>query len=438
MQTKSEKIAEQLITAINSGKYTSNLPSEKELSRLYNTTAVTAGKALNILQKRNIVHRVPRLGTFINQSSEAPIRMCLNIPEFIVKEIKAVLKKKFPNLKIEIYDIKGTDPLDGDFDIIRTAATFPHSFSRYFKPLPDAALKKYRDCGKYFPQLIDVCCDYEVHYALPILFSPLVLAYNKKLAAKLGFSPCFGNFCFEELVKLAQAASKHSIKLINAEEALVWIRYALFNGLTPQTGLALDELSKKLRLRVSVLMDILKDVSDSPAGSFQRGEVLFQPICRQLLISGEETFAFPWDLLPMPKLPEARPPVTGEFLAVKSSSKAQDDAFKVMLAFLDEDIQRIFARHKFGLPVMKSMIADTLDSRKYRDDLFVTEVNRMAVDNAVNHDLHVACLPPVTDFQSGRIMPAEFCEEVIEIFLEMTQAARRQKKAKQYYSYTGI
>jgi ABC-type glycerol-3-phosphate transport system substrate-binding protein len=185
-------------------------------------------------------------------------------------------------------------------------------------------------------------------------------------------------------------------------------------------------------------MDILKDVSDSPAGSFQRGEVLFQPICRQLLISGEETFAFPWDLLPMPKLLEARPPVTGEFLAVKSSSKAQDDAFKVMLAFLDEDIQRIFARHKFGLPVMKSMIADTLDSRKYRDDLFVTEVNRMAVDNAVNHDLHVACLPPVTDFQSGRIMPAEFCEEVIEIFLEMTQAARRQKKAKQYYSYTGI
>jgi DNA-binding transcriptional regulator YhcF (GntR family) len=434
MQTKSEKIAEQLIVAINKGEYTSNMPSEQDLARLYGTTTVTAGKALNILRDRNIVRRVPRLGTFVNTDSKKPIRIWLRIPEVIIGEIKQALNRKFPHFEIEFSDDNNVNPLDGGFDIIRASATFPYSFSKHLKPFPDEMVKEYRDSGKFFPELVDIFCDHHVYYAMPILFSPLVLCYNKDIAKKLGlaFSPY--DFSFDDFIKAARKVKDSPFEFIT-KEPLSWIRYILFRGLNTESSLSVKELGIKLKERIPQCLEIIKSLNCNDITAFDKGNSLFRAACRQQVCLSESKLNFDWDILPMPALADAKAAATGEFLTVLNSSQRQKDAFKIVKAFLDEDIQSIFARYKFGLPVMKSLIPDTLDSRKYRDDIFINEISHMATNNALNHELHTACLPLGQDFQEQKISAEQLCESVIEVFLEIAAAGKRREKAEQNYNF---
>lgn len=437
MQTKSEKIAEQLIVTINKGEYTNNMPSEQDLARLYGTSTVTAGKALNILRDRNIVRRVPRLGTFVNKDSKKPIRIWISIHETIVNEIKQVLKRKFPQFEFEFSNDSTINPLDSDFDIIRTAATFPYSFSKYLRPLPDAMVKEYCNSGKFFPDLVNIFCDHHVHYAMPVLFSPIVLCYNKDIAKKLGIELIPYDFSLEDFIELTKKVKNSPFKLI-AKEPFGWIRYVLFRGLNTESTLSVKKLEAKLKQRLPQILEIIKNLDGDTIDDFNAGNSLFYMVCRQQLFASKECRDFDWDVLSMPALNDAQTPATGEFLAVMNSSQRQEDAFKVVATFLDEDIQRIFARHKFGLPVKKSLIPDTLDSRKYRDDIFVNEIDHMATDNALNHVLHTACLPLVQDFQDQKISPEKLCESVIKIFLEIAASVKRRRKAEQNYSFADM
>ena len=437
MHPKSEKIAEKLIAAINQGKYTSNMPSEQELAKLYKTTAVTASKALNILRDRGIVRRIPRLGTFVNHESKDPLRIYINLPTELKEELQNALKHKFPQLSIEFCSDSGINPLKEGFDIIRTAATFPYSFSKYLKPLPDDLVQEYCRNVNYFQDLINISCDHHVYYSLPVLFSPIVLAYNKNIAEKLNLKLNAYDFSFESFMDLIEKVEKSPYKF-STNEPFIWIRYILFRGLKTESSLSLSDLEEILRQRIPLILKFINTLPEGEDTKFSSGKVLFKTLCRQQIAVSGEKFGFDWDILPLPALEKAKTVATGEFLTVLNSSKRQDDAFKVVKAFLDTDIQQIFTRHKFGLPVNKSLIADTLDSRKYRDDIFINEINHMETDNAAKHELHTACLPLVNDFCEQKISAQDLCESIVKVFLEIAAAAKRREKAELAYNFVDM
>ncbi len=152
--------------------------------------------------------------------------------------------------------------------------------------------------------------------------------------------------------------------------------------------------------------------SDRIAGDGQ--PVLLKWICRQGIplhpapherqITVNPTFhpgEIPWNL------------ITGEFLMLSNQSKDCMEAIQVMEYMLSPDIQKIVAVHKMGLPVLKSAAIDSVNSRHYRDDIFLNEIPNMLVNNASEQEF----LLRLSTF-SRSILRGEMTEEQFTGYLE--------------------
>lgn len=96
---KYEKIAQELIELIEKGVYRRELPSERELAKMYDTSRGTIRKVVEVLKKENYVNSARGSGTFLNKG---PIEQNLNNIYSLTEDIR----KSNYELKTEILDYK--------------------------------------------------------------------------------------------------------------------------------------------------------------------------------------------------------------------------------------------------------------------------------------------------------------------------------------------
>ncbi|MFA7231263.1 MAG: GntR family transcriptional regulator [Victivallaceae bacterium] len=391
MQTKTEAIAEKLQVEIANSVYTEKLPSEQEIAKIYCTTPVTASKALNLLRDRNIIIRVPRLGSFVNKEHSKPLRIFLGntkLSKSVLEQITATLKKKFPQLKIEI-DAGATDYrrnfFDEGYDIVRTVATFRLSYSKYVKPFPSGIINKYLQNGNFFNCAFDIHRDNQLYYGLPVLISPIVVLYNKELLTRYKRFDSPYDLKLEDFVNIKNAITADGdVIFATSDLADAMLRYFVFS--CPNMGDTVD--FSGLKDRLLIFSKLFGDNLNNQNNKFHDGNVLFTWTCRQSLHEFSDT-KFKWDILPLPCIPGRAVPATGEFLTVSNRTSNHKAAFEVAEAFLSYEIQKIIADNRFGLPIMKSLIADTLDTHSYRDDIFVNDLSNLLLNNALEQDINL-------------------------------------------------
>ncbi len=391
VQTKTEAIADNLQVEIASGVYTDKLPSEQDIAKIYGTTPVTAGKVLNLLRDRNIIIRVPRLGSFVNKAQSKPLRIFLGrtvLDESVIEQIAAELKRKFPQRKIEINTEQISDGMnffDEGYDIVRTVATFRLSYSKYVKPFPSGLINKYLHEGNYFNCAFDIHRDHQLYYGLPVLISPIVILYNKELLSRYRRFDSPYDFKLEDFLALKEAVAQTPDTHFAADGlAEAMLRYFVFS--CPSMGASMD--ISCLRARLGIFNQLFGDAMDRTGNNFMDGNVLFTWTCRQRLNDFRDA-SFKWDILPLPAIPDRAIPATGEFLAVSNRTSDPDAAFEVAEAFLSYEIQKIIATSKWGLPIMKSLVPDTLDTHNYRDDIFVNDLPNLLLNNALEQDINL-------------------------------------------------
>lgn len=377
MKRKFDEIAEELQAMIDRGEYTDRLPSEQELARQFNTASATVRKSLEILLKRGVIRKVPYVGTFIHREARKKVRIAWNPLSFAPegdREIRRLTAGHFKDFDVEFNSFR--DPADiPDCDLIRTVATAMLSFSDCVLPLPLEVVEKYHT-REYFKEPFKAHQVNNFHYALPILFSPSLLLLDSRKIRDFGRSLGPYDLTWNIILELGEYARKNNYYLFSAQEVLNLLRCLIYSG-TPN-GLMTEIDVGKLKQKIHKTWPLFTG-RVAPADE----ETLLDWSCRQ----GISRYSNPADyrILVNPVYHPGEIPwnlITGEFLLLSNRSKACAEAVQVMEYMLSPDIQEVIAKYRMGLPVLKSAAVDSLNSRCYRDDIFLNEVPNMLVNNA--------------------------------------------------------
>jgi ABC-type glycerol-3-phosphate transport system substrate-binding protein len=109
-------------------------------------------------------------------------------------------------------------------------------------------------------------------------------------------------------------------------------------------------------------------------------------------------------------------PATGEFLMISNRASDPAAALEVCKAFLEPQVQKLIAEYKFGLPVLKSLIPDTMDTRRYRDDIFVSEMKDLLVNNALDQDVNLSLVALMYGLLENAFNFEEFLDQAERLF----------------------
>lgn len=387
LDTKFEHIASDLIGGIKSGKYREKLPSERELARIYDTTPVTAAKALNYLQEKNIVFRKRGNGTFVNTSSETrtAIRIMLQ-NRFLSNDIERLLTERFPEYSF-IFSERSCRDLCEEFkenDIIwHCSSVMPAGYDSLCRPLPFSFVSEKLKGPAYNTDVFNVHKCHLHYYGLPLLYSPILLTYNKTLFRKLNIPLPEAPYTIRQIYELK--------KLLNKNKGIY-----LFDAYKPHFspamncilvnlpfGASLSEMKwENLKKGLETMRDLYSD-SISEKAYFSSGNVLFSYNCRQTLeqhVIGK--FNFEWDILPVFQVNTSFCTIGTECCFISASSPLSDDALLPVLDFLiEKDVQDLLAEKHFGLPVLKSSALDSMKNSSYRDDYFFREIRNVIYEN---------------------------------------------------------
>lgn len=380
---KFNQIAEQLQQKIDRGEYRDRLPAEPELARQFGTTTLTLRKALNVLDRRGSIRKVPCVGTFVNTEKRRRIRIAsapLSGTE-INDKLQTMVKAHFSRYELEFVDWQQVAS-PADFDLIRTSATSQLSYHDGIVPFPREIMEQYLSSGDYFAPIFNVHRIDDCFYAMPFLYSPAVLQINRQKLAGFGRDIGPYDLDLELLLELRDFARRSGCPLWDRRTIIGLLRCLVFGGGGPDARLAdldPDRVRENCR-RFWPLFD--------PELIAARSEnALLIWVCRQTL---------PADFSPDRALLAAYPAIgpegrrltitSGEFLMLSGRSSALPEAIEVAEYFLSPAVQRLIGEYRRGLPVLKSAAFDSLDSRVYHDDLFFNETRNMMTNNAVERE----------------------------------------------------
>lgn len=440
MKSKFAQIADQLLADIDSGRYTGRLPSEQELAKIFGTTAVTVRKGLDQLFHQGVIEKVPYVGTFVRRRELPVVRIFWPDAPFAREEneaiINAVTERFASEIKVEFCSRKRDDETRFSYDLLRVTGTLRCPYGEVAAPLSPEYMEEFMHPG-YFRKAFDVHRLEDMHYALPLLFSPSLLQLDRSLLPE-GF-PCpepYG-LSWEFIFKLKELAVAQGWKLWDASAMHTLMRCLVLESCDEPGRLAdvnIERMERNIR-RVWPLFDPALMIT-SPGE-----QVLLKWTCRQYMVSRNASEAPV--LLAFP--PESQDGVrynaaSGEFMMLAAGARERDAALSVAKFFLSEKVQGIIGRYKVGLPVLKSAALDSIDSRLYRDDMFINEERNIMANNAAEHEF---VLRLRTHFESV-INSKMSLESFLDMLKYEVNTAKRRNldndiwTEQQYYGLTGI
>ncbi len=375
-------IAERLEREIAEGKIESRLPSEKNLAKRFSATTITVRKALDVLDRKYLITKIPSVGVFVKSVEKPTVRICwltMHKNDEVENILMNCVRNHFKDIDVKF--IKGTGGISdfNQFDLFTVPATSSISYSEFAEPFPAKVIGKYGS-DQYYSLPFDVHRINNFYFGLPFLFSPLLLILNRKLISGLDIDIAPYHFDIAALHRLADWARKRGLFLWTLSTVYSMFRILIFNcsnGTGEVREVNMSELDGKMK-KFWPLMDKGLVIDDYDPGI--REKCILKWTCRQNDFFDLECGDY--ELLPVPEEIGAKSLMTGHFLLLSGRAAYPESALEVAEFFLSGEVQRLIAEYKIGLPVLKSCAADSIDSRKYRDDLYFCETNNVFANNA--------------------------------------------------------
>lgn len=432
MKNKFEKIAGQLQWKIEQGEYSSRLPSEQELALMFQSTTITIRKALDLLVERGYIRKVPYVGTFLQERKRKGIRIAWPVgpfPEETNRNIQERVKAHFRELDITFFVPAPGHPA-ADYDLLRVVGTTEISYSTCAMPLPAELIRKYRT-PEYFQDPFDTHRINNFHYAVPILFSPAMLLLDLSQWDDSLPAPDAYVLDWKMLPGLGEYARRRGVKLWNIATAAGILRCLIF-----LCGARSGKLERIDRSRLDENMEKIWPLLSPEfcAGNGKQEECLIRWTCRQIIFGCPDHKRYLLAAYPSEQ-PGTEPlsMITGEFLLCSGNSKHQAEALQVAEYFLSPEIQHLIGESKIGLPVLKSAALDSIDSRNYRDDLFLNESRNLLTNNAAEQEFLLRL-----NSLAGSIHNREMSREQFLNYLEYEISIARRKGRIQQKPVPGV
>ena len=398
MKTKVETIADSLLESINDGTYASKLPSEKELSSLFKTTPVTAGKALNILRDKGIVARVPGRGTFIlkdeiNKKITLNLLLRKNSETFYVElwqEIVTILAEKYPSITLNV-DVADNDYVDaiieGKYDFYINFSFMKDELYRYFVPFTGDFEEMLGSNSFYFRNIEFAHRANGFAYGLPYTFSPMVLYVNRTLFKKIFKQNLPESITIEDLLDFAekyqQSVVDFNVKFLEffgIANLFNWISGLMLKSENESIfDLSVEEFKKCLR----VIKQIYPQTIDEK-NSFFTGDFLFRYSNRQLafkLYGAESKVDFDVIRLACNNLKGSG--FANESIFIHKNCENLDIAQKICKEIVSDKVQTFIGKKLLGIPVNKVAAIECIDNSTFRDYLIYDSIKNISAHDAV-------------------------------------------------------
>ncbi len=405
MKNKYQDIADKLQKQITGGEYTGKLPSEPELAQKFATATITVRKALDLLQQRGMIRKVPYVGNFVETQNLRKVKICWQkfpLTDAADREIRAAVTGHFRDFEVEFVDMTNQETI-ADCDIIRIVATTRLPYHDYAMALPSSLCREFQN-GNYYQEPFRTHQANNIQYALPFMFSPSVLMMNTRLLDGFGRKIGLYDLNWRLLEETRQYATERRCRLWSAQVAAGLLRGLIFTK---------DTKGELWRVNLSELRQEIHEVWPllcEPTG--EKNEVIFNWGCRQQLPYWDPqiyricTYPFRNNGEPMLN------PVSGEFLMVSANSPVQSEALEVLRYFLSADIQQIIAAHRAGLPVLKETALQSMAPSNPLDNVFINEIAGMQTNNAMEQDFQLRLRSMSESIRSDELNEKQFIERL--------------------------
>ncbi len=356
MLNKSEAIAKAIEEKIRNGVYTDKLPSEQMVADEYATARMTAAKALNLLVERGLAVRVPFRGTYVRKMEQRKIRVMGN--EHFLRCLAEYVPRCFPGVSIV-----PVQKLDEAELMILTTFT-PFEYENRLLPLPQAMIERIEKADRHYPLATKLHCSGKNCYGIPALFSPFLMAYDRKIMQKLapGFDPYA--LTLEKILTLKKKAEALNIALFSPVQNPESLFYSILYNM-PDFPPKRKDYQKTFEL-----FDSLTDTGN-------REQSLFQMITRHgatMLHRKEVSF----DICPIPLINGTRYcSLASETLFVNRDAEKPELLFEICGASVMPDFQRLLTAGHYAIPIHRDCALDSIGCPGYRDDFFFAEISHL-------------------------------------------------------------
>ncbi len=408
MYSKYQAIAARLQRDIDANVYVDRLPSERALTRKYGTTITTLRRAQSVLVDKGLLVKRQPQGTFITRPERRVIRVSMLtslLSEAARQEMLDNFSGAFPDVDIQFHLRSDRQVAVSECDLVGIGHLAPVSCQELAVPFRRLDLEGL-PFDAYFEPAFDVYRLDDLQYALPVLFSPILLLGNSDLlrVAGLGEEPDCLNL--RVMLKVARFARERGVALWSQSTVVRLVRSLVFAAAV-ETGVVHSIDPERLLPALKAWAPLLSGdlVAEADDGLWESKRILFRWCARQSLYMhdpGRNRLLF------IPIEMRSATGVGGEFLLVNRRSGQQGLARRVALHFLSPAIQSILGRNGVGLPVLKSAATDCLGSTPWRDDLFIIGVKNICANSAREHDFLHRLMLKSKSLTSGELSAAFF------------------------------
>lgn len=436
MKSKFDTIADQLRNEIGKRAYSDRLPSERALAKIFKTTPVTIRRAQQQLIDEGLLVKMQPQGTFIKEKGRILIRVSLLLPlysEQVLRELQDHFCNAFPDIDLEFHPRGETRVKASECDLIGVASLSPVAYQEVAVPFDGQSVAGL-NLNNYFTQAFDIHRIGNLYYGLPILFSPLVLMGNRRILEANGINLDPYSLDLKALLAMAELAAKLGIALWDRDTVTRLMRSLVFSA--ADGSRRLRKVDKKAFLETFSSMKPLF-AAGLVTGEIayekrlmQQGKTLLEWSCRQGLrydrynTAQAALYAWPFELRHCAG-------VAGEFLLLNRKSPHRNLAERVAFHFISPGVQSIIGKHAIGLPTLKAAAADSIDTRVWRDDIFLTEAKNICANSAREQDF-IHRLDALTgELLDANITPETFCNLIER---EIDYAGRRHGMRDRFMS----
>ncbi|TNJ63006.1 extracellular solute-binding protein [Paenibacillus hemerocallicola] len=390
-RSRLNEMVDQLREGIRSGKYKKGtyLPPEKTLAQQFKLSNKTVRKGLEQLITEGYIEKIPRVGSIVTSSgpetesgsrsaARAAVTLMLgcysiNERDLLLSRLLHDFQEQFPHIRVEVVafhsDNRFLHTLQPGLDngLIDLFTVKDRHFREIVEEGYTFALEPQPENGQLYSFLSEAFTEQNVLYARPLVFSPLILAYNLRHFREAGVMEPDAGWTWadaiNEAARLSVPGRRHGLHFnVNMDER--WPLFLLQSGIGQSSGkpkggrgtgakwLEGIRLSKSIIRNHAIFPDPLYS-SDGDVGT------LFIQGRTSMIVTGYEAlnrFAasdLEYDISSLPCIDVPRTLLAVTAVAVNKQSKHKAEAQCLADYLWSPRAQQLIREHALSIPGLK-------------------------------------------------------------------------------------
>lgn len=383
-QRQLEHLADVLRSEITDGTYAEGdfLPSEMLLASRFGMGNNSIRKGLEQLVQEGLIEKIPRVGNRVKAlRRQVELTFACNGTSERDMEIAGLLQgfeRKYPWIRVRATFPSSVD-VYSHYDGEEAADLVMLNGFQFGRAVEQGDLDKLEELPAHpdtYPMLTRMFSVRDRLYVQPIVFSPIVLCYNKAHFAEKGLPEPDGSWTWADLIRAAVQLSREPGRYgfcFHLPSENRWPLFVLQGGETMARGSVRpdDERFSRLLAGIRVCRELVGNRSMFPFylsednaehnRKFMEGK-LSMLLTSYLGMNEWKHASLPYDVSPVPFLYEPRTLSIAIGAAVSKRSRFKEEALLLVSYMASPEAQQYIARHTLSIPSWQRSLRDPLQT----------------------------------------------------------------------------